>query len=362
MVQTSNVIEWFNPRMTGKELYRLQEVLSSNFINDGPLTKEFEAAIAKLTDRNFAIAVPSGTVALTLALMAHEVASADVVVPDFTFIATANAVRLAGGNVVFADVDRKTLCITAATVEAVRTRRTRFVISVEVNGRSPNYAELNAYCRTNGLVLITDSCEALGADLDGKPLGKFGKASCFSFSPNKLVTTGQGGMVVTDDPDVNTRIRQLKNQGIFERGTGGNDLHSTLGFNFKFTDLQAAVGLAQLEALPERVARCQQRDQWYRAALDGLDIEFPGTEQNKTHLWFDILVPHHYALAMHLRSHGIGIREFWFPIHKQKPYLFNKLFPVSTEVSNRGLWLPSSYDITEDQVGQVAACIRKGFV
>lgn len=353
------MIEWFTPRMTGAELSGIETVLNSGFINDGPVTREFERQIAALVNRNYAVAVPSGTVAIALALMACGAdCRDDVIVPDFTFIATANAVRLVGANVVLCDVDQETFCLTSETVDAVLTAKTRFVLAVEVNGRSPNYDDLIDYCRIKGLILITDSCEALGSSYCGKPLGKFGKASCISFSPNKLVTTGQGGMVVTDDEDVYKRLLELKQQGMERRGHGGAEKYPSLGFNFKFTDIQAAVGLAQLKALDARKWRCIERDLWYRQALDGLDIEFPPNEHNSVHLWTDIVVDNQHTLTTHLARNNIGCRQFWYPLHRQAPYAFAKHFPVSMEVSAKGIWLPSSYDITEAQVEQVADCIK----
>ena len=149
------------------------------------------------------------------------------------------------------------------------TPRTRAVVPVDVNGRGADYRWLEPFCRQHGLALICDAAEAFGSAFDGRPLGSFGDAACFSFSPNKTVTTGQGGMIVTRHEDVYHRLLELKDQGRRQRGTGGDDLHPVMGFNFKFTDLQAAVGLAQLEALDARLAQAQRRDRWYKDALDG---------------------------------------------------------------------------------------------
>jgi perosamine synthetase len=280
----------------------------------------------------------------------------DVIVPDFTFIATANAVKLAGGNVVLADVDPLNFCLTVDTVKAVITEDTRFVIPVEVNGRQPN-KELFAYCIINNLTVITDSCEALGS----ASCGTHGFASCFSFSPNKLVTTGQGGMVVTNDSSLRDRLHTLKYQGMFERGSGGRDLHPMLGFNFKFNDILAAIGLAQLAAFPARLARCQERDHWYREALRTLlnvEISLPATANNEICLWTDILVNKPFNLAKALTENGIGCRGFWLPLHTQASYKFNKHFPVAESISARGIWLPSNHDITKEQVQHIAAVIK----
>ena len=274
----------------------------------------------------------------------------DVIVPAFTFIATANAARLAGCNVILADIDKGTFCISAETVDAVRTAKSRAVIAVEVNGRHPDWKELSEYCERKNLVLITDSCEALGIG------GKTGRASALSFSPQKLITTGQGGMVLTNHVLIEHRLQELKRQGLQDGGTGGADKHPTLGFNFKFTNIQAAIGLEQLKVLPQRLEHCRQRNRWYREALNGIDgIDFPDDEPT---LWADIMTDHQLGMHIELERNNIGSRQFWQPLCKQRPYWFDKQFPVATEISSRGLWLPSAWTITQDEVGQVADCIK----
>ncbi len=344
------MIEWFKPAMTGDEAEAIEVVLQSGYLNDGPVTIRFENEIAALCGRKFAVACCNGTSAITLALMACSI-SGDVIVPAFTFIATANAARLAGCNVVLADIEPDTFCLSAKTVDAVRTAKSRAVVAVEVNGRYPEWAELNAYCKDTGLTLITDSCEALGTG------GKVGAASAFSFSPQKLITTGQGGMVVTDDGKICKRLQELKRQGMAHGGTGGADRHLTLGYNFKFTDIQAAIGIEQLKALPERLVQCRQRDRLYYEALAGIDgIELP---QDGPLLWTDILADHQFAIHTALERAKIGSRCFWYPLNTQPPYLFDKKFPVAQEISSRGIWLPSACNITPDEIGQVADCIKR---
>ncbi len=160
-------------------------------------------------------------------------------------------------------------------------------------------------------------------------------------------------MVVTNDEKIHSRLRELKDQGRRYRGTGGNDLHPTLGFNFKFTDLQAAMGLAQLKLLPERLRQARQRDAWYRAALKDV-VEFPPVGQCQ---WTDILLENRDEAALTLRSAGIGCREFWRPLHTQEPYKGGE-FPIASNISRRGLWLPSGFDLTQDDVEQVASLIK----
>ena len=361
MVSTD--IPWFQPEMTGVELSRLADVLDRNFLNDGPLTREFERRIAERVEVPYAVAVTSGTAAITLALMANGVGRGDeVIVPDLTFVATANAARLTGATVVLADVERNRFALSRESVEARVTARTRAIVPVDVNGRGADYVWLEPYCRQHGLALVSDAAEALGSKFDGRPLGSFGDAACFSFSPNKTITTGQGGMVVTCHEPVYQRLLELKDQGRRQRGTGGDDLHPVMGFNFKFTDIQAAVGLAQLEAFDERLAQARNRDKWYRDALDGLpDVVVPDMtgQAGEIRQWTDILIERREDARREFDNRRIGVRAFWFPIHRQTPYqTVDDHFPNADHISARGLWLPSHFRITEDDVGRVADAIR----
>jgi perosamine synthetase len=283
-------------------------------------------------------------------------------VPDLTFIATANAVRMTGATVVLVDVEPDRLAIDMDAVTAAVTPRTRAVVPVDVNGRGADYRRLEPFCRERKLALVCDAAEALGSAFAGRPLGSFGDAACFSFSPNKTVTTGQGGMIVTNDASVHQRLLELKDQGRPQRGSGGDDLHPTMGFNFKFTDLQAAVGLAQLEALEERRAQAARRDAWYRAGLEGLSgLSFPDydSEAGELRQWTDVLFSDRDGVRATLEGRGIGVRAFWFPLHRQAPYRdADERYAVSCDVSARGLWLPSHFSLTQSDVEKVCDAIR----
>lgn len=356
-------VSWFQPEMTGGEIERLAGVLDRNFLNDGPLTREFERRVAERVAAPYGVAVTSGTAAIALALMAKGIGPGDeVVVPDLTFVATANAARLTGATVVLADVELHRFSLSREFVEGCLTARTRAVVSVDVNGRGADYRWLEPFCRRRNLALICDAAEAFGSKFDGRPLGSFGDAACFSFSPNKTITTGQGGMVVTGDQNLYHRLLELKDQGRRQRGTGGDDLHPVMGFNFKFTDLQAAVGLAQLEVLDARIAYAQRRDQWYRdvlASMPGLTLPDFTSEIGEVRQWTDVLFDQRDALRREFGSRRIGVRAFWFPIYRQDTYRRkDNSFPNSGHISDRGLWLPSNFRITQEQIGWVADAIR----
>ena len=313
-----------------------------------------------------AVAVNSGTIAIAVALMAFDIGPGDeVIVPDLTFIATANAVKLAGAVPVLVDIEPSRFAINCKALETAITPYTKAIISVDVNGRGADYRFLEPFCLEQGLRLICDSAEALGSKYDDRPLGSFGDAAALSFSPNKTITTGQGGRVLTCSANLSQRIRQRKDQGRLERGTGGNDLHPTQGYNFKFTDLQAAVGLAQLEALQERCLQAGRRDSWYKKHLASVSfLSFPDYKSQKDEVrqWTDVMVKNRAYLEGVLKNNEIGHRAFWFPLHTQIPYSNQKRsFGYANSVSEKGLWLPSHFTLTEADVVKISSIIKRAF-
>lgn len=356
-------IPWFGPQVGSAEKKILARVIDSGYINDGWAAREFEAKLAAMIGAKYCVGVTSGTVAITLSLLGLGVGPGDeVLVPDMTFIATANAVRLAGASVRLVDVEPRRLTIDPDAVKKCLTARTKAVVAVDVNGRGCHYDELEPWAKKKGLFLITDSCEGLGSKFKSRFLGSFGDAGCFSFSANKTVSMGQGGAVVTNNRVLYERLIQLKDQGRITQGTGGNDLHPHLGFNFKLTNLQAAVGLAQWERLERRLEQARKRDRWYRQCLrnvPGVNF-FPWDEKGGEVLqWADILIDRRDRVSAALAAKDIGFRHSWYPLHTQKPYLGQKgFFPVSLDYSQKMMWLPSSFDLSRKEVERTCAVIR----
>jgi perosamine synthetase len=356
-------IPWWSPEIGPNELGLVQEVLSSGYVNEGDVVARFEARIAELVGARHAVATTSGTVAIFLALYGLGIGAGDeVLVPDCTFIATANAVTLTGAKPVLVDIDARTLNVDPAAIERAITPRTKAIVPVHVTGRAADMERINAIAEAKKLLVVEDAAEALRSKHHGRFLGTWGRAGCFSFSPNKTVTSGQGGMVVTDDAKLAQRMRELKDQGRPVRGTGGDDLHPTLGFNFKLTNLQAAVGLAQLGYLEARLARQKKIYEIYRDGLRGVrgievlpfDIEGGATPQ-----WTDVLCDKRDALEAHLREQGASCRKFWHPLHTQAPYRAGgDAFPSTTAACRRALWLPSAFQLTDDDVRYVVNAIR----
>jgi perosamine synthetase len=358
-------IPWWHPVLGEEEARAVVDVIASGFPNDGEVTERFAARIASISGAAHGVGVSSGSAAIYCGLVACGVGpGAEVVVPDLTFVATANAVRLAGAEPVLADIRREDFSLDPAAVEQVLTERTQAIVPVHVNGRGGSLEKIVELAERHRLALVEDAAEALGSRLRGRPLGSFGSAAAFSFAPTKLVTMGQGGVVVTNDPEVARRIRELKDQGRATRGTGGADAHPVFGFNFKLTNLQAAIGLVQLERLDDRFDHLRSLEDWYAEELRGLesDIRLVGGDRagGEAHGWVDVLVEDRDALVAHLRQRDIDPREFWFPLHSQPIYAGDAArFPNATWVSARGLWLPSALSVTRQDVATVGEAVRE---
>jgi perosamine synthetase len=358
-IPSAQPIAWFGPHLTGHELDRLRDVLDRQYVNDGPLAREFERRLAAFVGTRHAVAVTSGTAAIALSLMAAGIGPGDeVLVPDLTFIATANAARLSGAEVKLVEVEPVRFGVDPDAVEAAIGPRTRALVSVDVNGRGADYLRLEPICRKAGLVLICDAAEALGSRFADRMLGSFGDAGCFSFSANKTITAGQGGMIVTDSDALHDRLREFKDQGRRQGGTGGDDEHPVLGFNFKFTDLQAAVALTQFDDIEARLAAAIRRDHAYVERLanqPGLVLP-PYSEPGEVRQWTDVLIEKRAIVGAALDAERIGHRAFWHPLHRQAPYrAADRGYPASIDISRRGVWLASRLDLTESDIDRVSA-------
>ncbi len=356
-------IPWWEPQIGSEEKKFIDKVLASNFPNEGEFTFLFEKKIAKLLDSNFAIAVTSGTTALFLALKGLGVGKGDeVIVPDLCFIAAANAVDLTGAKVVLVDTNPNTLGIDVSSLQEKITKKTKAIVPVYISGYGADIDSVLKIAKSNKIYVVEDAAEAFLSKHNGKFLGTFGDAGCFSFSPAKTITTGQGGAIVTNNSRLQKRIKELKDQGRSERGTGGDDLHNSIGYNFKFTNLQAALGLGQLTYLGTRLKRLAQNHRLYINNLSGIKglriFEFD-VEAGEIPQWTIISVERRNKLDQYLGSYNVECRRFWFPIHAQKPYKqSDKSFPNSTMLSPKLLWLPSAFTMTDSDVEYVCKLIK----
>ncbi len=357
-------LEFWVPQFGEEEKARVADVIDSGFLNDGEVTTQFEKRIAELLGCKHVVATTSGTAAIFLALAATGVGAGDeVIVPDVTFIATANAVTMTGAKPVLVDVDPERLTLDPECAELAITARTKAIVPVHVSGRAADLEAILDIARRHGLLVIEDAAEALLSKHKGVCLGTFGIAGCFSLSPNKTVTTGQGGLIATNDDQLHVRLRELKDQGRPMRGTGGDDAHDNIGYNFKFTNLQAAVGLGQLSQLQSRVCRMKDIYRSYAAGLadvKGISVLPFCMEGGEVPQWTDVFADDCHQLYDHLASKGIHGRRFWHPLHTQKPYRMpSRQFPNSSKQIPRAMWLPSAFTLSDEDVMTICGQISE---
>jgi perosamine synthetase len=332
----------------------------------GGYVRELEDGFSRWVGTEFGVATSSGTAALHLALAALGIGPGDeVIVPSLTMIATANAVTYTGARPVFVDVDPVTWTIDPAAVEAALNPHTRAVLPVHLYGHPCDMDALAAVVAGRHLRLVEDAAEAHGARYRNRNAGALADVAAFSFYVNKVMTTGEGGMVVTDDVTVAARARSLRDQAF---APGSRFVHYELGFNYRMTNLQAALGVAQLRRIDELVARKRANAARYRRLL----CDVPGLRLPPEQPWaqsvfwmFGILVEDEFGLDRDglmraLADAGVETRTFFVPLHRQPLYADTAAeghFPVADELSVRGLYLPSGTGLTADEIDRVVEAI-----
>jgi perosamine synthetase len=357
-------VEWWSVDTSALDLEYISEVVASGFPNEGPVAIEVEKYFQTLLGVKHAILTTSGTTAIFLALKSIGIGPGDRVgVPNLTFIATANAVALTGAEPVLLEILPDTLSLDPSYLLKVHTENPLdALVPVHVSGRSALSPELCLVLESHGLRFIEDAAEALASKdpATGRYLGTLGNAGAFSFSPNKIVTSGQGGLVVTNDDEIALKIRELKDQGRPTRGTGGDDVHHSLGFNFKFTDLQAALLKSQLKKLDSRIFHLRSIYEYYLANVDS-DIEMLKFDSMKGELplWPEIRIKNRSKMEQHLKDNGIGFRNIWHPLSTQEPYKYqNLVLPQSETAAREILWLPSAFSLTPEKLEKVVKTLN----
>ncbi|MGA8108715.1 MAG: DegT/DnrJ/EryC1/StrS family aminotransferase [Acidobacteriaceae bacterium] len=370
------------PDIVEADIEAVTAVLRTSRLSLGPKLAEFEAALARYVGVPHAVAVSSGTAALHLSLLALNLQPGDeVIVPSFTFIAVANAVRYVGAQPVFADIDAETMNLAPASVEAAITPRTRALIVVHTFGRPADPA-LFAIAGRHNLRVIEDASEAIGAEVEGRRAGSFGDTGIFAFYPNKQITTGEGGVVVTRDPQLAGRITRLRNQGRYpplsrpEPSSGPACAsawfdHAELGYNYRIGEMECALGLSQLARIEAILARRGAVARRYCELLrDTSGLILPATDIPGQRLsWFVFVVrlaepcgPGRRDRLMHmLAAAGIATGRYFAPIHLQPAYAAwrrSAQLPVTESVAPRTLALPFFNRISSAQVDRVAAVLR----
>jgi len=359
-------IHQMEPWIGEEEKRAMMEYLDSGgWLTEFVKTREFERMLSGYVGSKYASVVNNGTVSLIIGLMALGITGGDeVIVPDYTMIASANAVVLAGAKPALVDIDPSNLCLDLDLAEKAVTPKTKAIMLVSINGRYPDMERAVALARKYNLYLIEDAAQSLGSRYRGKHLGTFGEVGSFSFSPLKVITTGQGGALVTDSEELYHRISMIKD---FGRPKSGVDYHEILGFNSKFTDLQAVIGVEQMKKLDWRVKKKKEMYKAYQDLLEDIkEIKFIDTNLEDTSPWFiDIIVDGDRTrddLIAFLDKRGVGSRPFYPAIHTQPPYShINGNFKNSEYASQRGLWLPSSSFLSDEDIEKVCTEIKDYF-
>lgn len=356
----------YQPSLTGREKEYVIDCLDTNWISSkGEYIQRFEAAFAEKIQVRHAVTVCNGTVALHLAMVALGLGSGDeVIVPTLTYIASVNAISYTGATPVFVDSTRDTWQLDPDDVRKKITPKTRAILAVHLYGHPCDLDVLTRIAQENGLFLIEDCAEAIGTLYKGKPVGGVGHISTFSFYGNKTITTGEGGMVVTNDQTLFQRCSHFKGQGL---AVHRQYWHDVIGYNYRMTNICAAIGLAQLEQVDEFIAKKRKMASWYSENLANLPIQLHGESADALHSYWMVSIlakdgKERDALRLHLDSHGIETRPLFYPVHTMPMYSGKfQRHPVAEELGWRGINLPSWPGLSREQVVEVCDTIREFF-
>ena len=360
------------PDITEKEIEAVCEVLRSSNLSLGPKLVEFEEAFAEYIGRKRAVAVNSGTSALFLCMPALGIKAGDeVITSPFTFIATTNCIMMVGAKPVFVDIDTVSLNIDPAKIESKITDKTKAIMPIEVFGNPAGFDKICEIAQKHNLIVIEDSCEALGSELNGKKAGTFGAMSTFAFYPNKQITTGEGGMILTDDDNLADMCVSLRNQG---RGKGGGWLsHERLGYNYRISDINCALGVVQLSRIEEIKAKRKQVAKWYQQALGSEKrLIVPNEPDNCDINWFVFVVriADKYTLQQRdkvlkaMTEKGIQVKNYFPPVLLQ-PFMVEQFggtkgeYPVTESVCKGTIALPFYNNLSENDVEIVSRCLKE---
>lgn len=392
------------PDITDVEIDLVVQTLRSGRLSIGPRVEQFEEMVAQRADRLHGIAVSSGTAGLHLAMLALGIGPGDeVITTPFSFVASANCILYVGAKPVFVDIDPKTLNMDPNKLEAAITPKTRAIIAVETFGNPAQLEAIESICKRHEIAMIEDCCEALGSTHHGRPAGSFGRIGVFAFYPNKQITTGEGGCIVTNDKRLTSLCKSLRNQGRFvadgppqlgpAAGLGGVGsgapmgswlLHERLGYNYRMPELSAALGIGQMKRLDEIITKRQHVANEYVKRLAGnKDLMLPTVEPDTVMSWFVFVVrlansgagaagssdtggfcrENRDRIIQGLRRHEIGANDYFPCIHLQPFYRAEfgfrpGMFPIAESVSQRTIALPFHSNLSDKDVAIVCQTLE----
>ena len=354
------------PSITQKEIDYANDAVKSTWISSlGKYIDMFESKFAKFCESKYAICVSNGTVAIQLALKAYGIKEGDeVIIPNISFIATANAVLHSGATPVFADIDPFNYCLDPNSLEALINEKTKVIMPVHLYGHPADMNQISKIAKKYNLLVIEDAAEAHGATVDGKKVGSLGNCATFSFYGNKNLTTGEGGMITTNDELVYNKCKYLRDHAMSKEK---RYWHTELGFNFRMTNIQAALGCAQLERINDFTAKRELIFKWYSKFLNNIE----GVSLNRTYdwatnaFWLICLENSNWDLnerdsfMQELKNKGIDSRPFFYPM-SQMPYI-NQICdtPVANEIFRKGINLPTYFDLKENEVKYICDTINE---
>ncbi len=357
-------INTLEPWIDLKELEQLKRVIESTYVTEGPLTKEFERLFREYTGSKHVVSMANGTLATFAAIKAIGLGNGDeVIVPNVTFVATANAAVLAGAVPIFCDINSHNFSLDLAQAKKLLTKKTKAIMPVHLYGKPVNMDDINNFAKEYELYVIEDAAQGVGVFHNGKHTGTMSEIGILSFYGNKTMTTGEGGLCLTDDDDLAKKLYQLKNHG---RLTKGTFVHETIGFNMAFSDLQAAIGIAQFHKMQMII---DKRFEIFNAYKSGLQGKVPLVEycrQKGEMPWLNsVNVSNPGALEEFLATKDIVSRRFFYPLDKQPCYLssgYNRgQYKKSHNIYETHLSLPSSHNLTDADIKYVCNAVLNFF-
>ena len=350
------------PWIGKEELDQLNEVVNSTFVTEWKKTAEFEKKFCELTGAKYSVAYCNGTMSLFAALKILGIGKDDeVIVPDLTFAASSNSILLAGATPVFVDIKQKIFQISPSEIERHITKKTKAIMPVHLYGQSCDMDSIMKIADKYNLKIIEDAAQGFGVKFIGRHVGTFGDFGSFSFYGNKTITTGEGGMLTTNNEELAKKAFAFKNHGRMEKGIF---IHEEIGFNFGFTEMQAALGLAQLSKFEKIKKRKAEIRKYYETNLKDIPqikMSFIDLKCEPVHWFSNIIVSDAESLQKYLKENNIQTRRFFYPLHLQPCYSYMKLknkFPNTDHVYKHGLSLPSSATIKDEELAEVANKIK----
>lgn len=353
------------PSITQNEIAYVTDAIQSGWVSSlGQYIDLFEKKFAHYCGTQYALTTSNGTVALHLALASLGIKKSDeVIIPDLTFIATANAVNYTGATVVPVDIEESTLCIDPKAIESAITEKTRAIIPVHLYGHPANMSEINKIAKKHHLLVIEDAAEAHGAEINGQKVGGFGDCAIFSFYGNKIITSGEGGMITTNNKALYEKMKYLRDHAMSQEK---RYFHTEIGFNYRMTNLQAALGLAQLERIDELIRKKIKIFEWYQKELGHMaKLQLNRTVHwAKNVYWIICLEIEGYTeternrLMKKLTENGIDTRPYFYPVSDMPMYPGSNT-PITHTLYQRGINLPSYFDLTQKEVQLISKTLIK---